>query len=144
MISGESSTTVARPAQDVFDYMSDLRNDPEWHTDILEARLTSDGPVAKGSTYAITFKPFMGQSEGTVTVLEYDAPRRFAFRGQMGKMTPVITTTIEPEGGGSRVTRRVEMDPPGIMKLMQPLMKGMVRKQNAGHIANLKRVLESK
>lgn len=143
MITAESSTTIARPAAEVFDFVSDLRNDPKWHTDILEASLSEGAAVAKGSTFAIKFKPFMGHSEGTVTVAEYDPPRRTVFLGQIGKMAPTITTTVEPEGEGARVTRRVEMEPPGIMKLMAPLMKGMFRKQNAGHVANLKRVLET-
>jgi hypothetical protein len=36
----------------------------------------------------------------------------------------------------------VAFEPPGIMRLMAPFMGGMFRKQNAGFVANLKRVLE--
>jgi hypothetical protein len=38
MITAESSTSIARSATEVFEFVSDLRNDPRWHTDILEAR----------------------------------------------------------------------------------------------------------
>lgn len=142
MIRAESSTLIARPAEDVFAFVSDVRNDPKWHTDILDARPATDGPIGKGTTFAIQFKPFMGHSEGTVTVSEYQPPRTVVLRGQMGKMAPVLTLTIEPQADGSRFTRRVEMEPPGMMRLMAPFMKGMFRKQNAGFVANLKRVLE--
>lgn len=63
MITAESSTSIARPASEVFEFVSDLRNDPQWHTDILEARLAGDGPIGQGATFAIRFKPFMGKSE---------------------------------------------------------------------------------
>lgn len=143
MISAESSTSIARPAAEVFEFVSDVRNDPQWHTDILEARLAAEGPIRQGTTFAVKFKPFMGQSEGTVTVSEYEPPRTVVLRGQVGKMAPTLTLTVEPEGEGSRFTRRIEMDPPGMMRLMAPFMKGMFRKQNAGFVENLKRVLEA-
>ena len=143
MITAQSSTSISRPPAEVFEFVADVRNDPTWHTDILDARLTTEGPVAKGSTFAVRFKPFMGKSEGLVTIAEYEPPRRVQLRGQMGKMAPILTLSIEPQGDSSRFTRRVEMEPPGILRLLAPFMKGTFRKQNEGFVANLKRVLES-
>jgi hypothetical protein len=37
---------------------------------------------------------------------------------------------------------RVELDPPGIMRAMSPLIKRMIGKGNGGFLANLKRLLE--
>ncbi len=76
MITTEGTESIARPAADVFSFVSDVRNDPRWHTDVLEAQLTEGASVGQGSTFAIKIKPFMGQSEGTVTVLEYEPPSR--------------------------------------------------------------------
>jgi uncharacterized protein YndB with AHSA1/START domain len=143
MITMESSASIARPATEVFEFVSDLRNDPRWHTDILEARLTGDEPIGQGTTFAIRLKPFMGQSDGSVTVSEYEPPRRLVLRGQMGKVAPTLILIVEPQGDGSRFTRRVEMEPPGMMRLLAPFMNGMFRKRNAGFVANLKRVLEA-
>lgn len=67
------------------------------HTDILDERLTAEGPVAKSSTFAVRFKPFMGKSEGSVTIAEYEPPRRVQLRGRMGKMAPILTLSIEPQ-----------------------------------------------
>jgi hypothetical protein len=61
--------------------------------------------------FAVRFKPYMGQSEGTFTIVEYEAPRRVVFRGRIGKMEPTLTHTVEPNGGevgspaGSRWSR---------------------------------------
>jgi hypothetical protein len=143
VITTESSTSISRRAADVFEFVSDLRNDPRWHTDILEARLAEEGPIGKDATFFIRFKPFMGESEGTVRVVGYEPPRRLVLRGQMGKLAPTVILSVDPEETGSRFTRRVEMEPVGIMRLMAPLMGGMFRKRNAGFVANLKRVLEA-
>jgi uncharacterized protein YndB with AHSA1/START domain len=144
MITFEVTESFGRPPTEVFAFVSDVRNEPRWHTDVLEAKLTGGASVAKGSTFAVKFKPFMGQSEGTITVVEYDAPRRVVFRGRMGKMEPTVIHIVEPDDRGSRFTRRLEMKPPGLLRLMAPLMGGMFRKQNAGFVANLKRVLEGR
>ena len=55
-----------------------------------------------GRDFAIRFKPFIGQSEGRVTVSEYEPPRRMVLRGQMGKMAPTVVLTVDPQTEGSR------------------------------------------
>ncbi len=86
----------------------------------------------------------MGQSDGTVTVSEYSPPGRVVLQARMGKLEPSTILSVEPEGSGSRITRRIEMEKaPGMMRLMAPFMGGMMRKRNAGFLANLKRVLEA-
>ena len=47
----------------------------------------------------------------------------------MGKLELPVILTVEPEGRGSRFTRRVEMEMPG---LIAPLMGDWFRKHNAG------------
>jgi hypothetical protein len=49
---------------------------------------------------------------------------------------------FEPADGGTRFTRRVQIKVSGIMRLMEPMMRLMTPKGNAGFLANLKRVLE--
>lgn len=139
----EGNEQLDRPAEEVFAFIADVRNDPRWHGDVLEARLTNGEPVGNGSIFEIRTKPFMGVSGGTVTVSEYDPPHRIVFDVEMGKMRPTTTFTVTPEDGGSRVTRCIDMEPNGVMRLMAPFMAGIAGRRNAGFLAELKRVLES-
>ncbi len=139
----EGTEHLDRPVEEVFAFIADVRNDPRWHTDVLEARLTNGVAVGKGSMFEIRTKPFMGVSGGTVTVLEYDPPGRIVFDVAMGMMRPTTTFSVTPEDGGSRVTRRIDMEPTGMMRLMAPFMAGMARRRNTGFLKELKRVLES-
>ena len=143
MISIESSEWIDRPAEEVFAFVSDIRNDPQWHTDVLEAEYEAPGSTTAGATFRTRFKPFMGLSEGTGTVTVYEPPRRFVLTERMGKFEPVLTLTVKPDGGGSRITRRLDMEPHGMLKVMAPFTGGMMRKRNAGFLSNLKRVLET-
>jgi hypothetical protein len=142
MISAENSVTVNRPVEAVFTFVSDATNDPGWHTDILEASRTGDGPIGLGTVFKVRTRPFMGQSEGSMEITRWEPNRRAELQARMGPMRPRITYLHEGIDGTTRFTRRVDLQPPGLMRLMQPIMRGMFRKRNAEFVANLKRVLE--
>ena len=143
MITFESTESIARSPADVFAFVADVRNDPQWHTDVLKAELTSGTLVADRTTFTLRFRPFMGLSEGTGIVTAYEPPHRFVVEERMGKFEPKIILIIEPDVAGSQISRRVELEPAGLLRFMAPLIGGMMRKQNAGFLANLKRVLET-
>ena len=138
----ERSISIARPSAAVFSYIADVRNDPSWHTDVLEVRSSTDA-VEMGTVFDVKVKPSMGVSEGTMTVSRFEPGKLVEFRGRMGKMAPTVTNICEPDGQGTRVTRRVELEPPGIMRIMSPLIARTIGTSNEGFLANLKRVLES-
>jgi uncharacterized protein YndB with AHSA1/START domain len=143
MINIEGSVWIDRPAEAVFSFVSDVRNDPQWHTDVLEAEYDVPGPLTTGTAFRVRFKPFMGQSEGTGIITAYEPPHRVVVTARMGKFEPVTTLTVKPDGGGSRITRRLDMEPAGMLRILAPFTGGMMRKSNAGFLANLKRVLEA-
>ena len=143
MMTAETSQVIARSPQDVFAFVADVRNDPKWHTDVTEAALTQGDGTSVGSVYTIKVKPQMGMTGGTVRVAEYSAPSKIVFDVDMVKMKPTTTFTVTPQGNGARISRKVEVEPAGMMKLMAPLMGGMFRKRNEKFLGNLKRVMES-
>ena len=135
--------TIARAPAEVFRVVSDVRNEPQWHTDGLEAQLTNNGEVAQGSVFEVSLKPSMGVSGGTITIVELDPPHRVVMRGHIGNMEPTLTHVVEPVPEGSRFTRQVDLSLPFPMAVMTPLVRRMVVKANRGFVANLKRVLEA-
>ncbi len=137
----ERTISIARPPADVFSYISDIRNDPSWHTDVVEVRSSTD-VVGLGTVFNVRVKPSMGVSEGTMAVSRLEPGRLIEFDGRMGRMAPTVTNICEPDREGTLVTRRVELEPPGIMRLMSPMIASRIGKANEGFLANLKRVLE--
>jgi len=139
----ERQISIARPPAEVLAYVADVRNDPTWHTDVLEASSSTDD-VAVGTVFNVRVKPSMGVSEGTMTVHRLEPGKVVQFEGHMGKnMAPTVTNTVEADGSGTRLTRSIELDTPGPMRLMTPLIKRKIGSSNEGFLANLKRLLES-
>lgn len=139
----ERTITISRSPAEVLRYVADIGNDPTWHTDVLEARSSSD-VVEVGTVFDVKVKPSMGVSEGTMTVSRLEPGELVEFHGRMGRMEPTVTNICEPDGEGTRVTRRVEIEPTGVMRAMAPLMKRMIGKSNEGFLANLKKLLENR
>lgn len=144
MVDVSTSITINRRPEDVFAYVTDVTNDPAWHTDALEARKLTEGPIGLGTRWHVRFKPSMGVSEGDMDVVAHAANRMQTIHGQLGPMEPTLTYEVEPANGGTRFTRRVQIKVSGWMKVMSPLMGMMTRKRSQGFLENLKRVLEEK
>ena len=140
MVTWESSTFIARPAAEVFDFVADVRNDPQWHTDVQEAMvIRGNGAVQNGTVFDVK-----GRVSGTEEIVAYDAPHEVVLRGgDMGSMVPTDTRTVAPVDGGVKFTRHVAVEASGFMGLMMKMMVGMAAKRNDGFVENLKRVLEA-
>ena len=143
MVTSAASVVVARPADEVFRYVADLRNEPSWHDDVASVPTGSDPVPVVGKTYALTFKPFMGKTDGTFTALEVEPGARVVYRADFAGLHPQITYTVESSPDGTRFTRAVEMRPSGFKILMTPMMAFMVPRHNKHFVQNLKHALES-
>jgi uncharacterized protein YndB with AHSA1/START domain len=142
MVDRSDTIVIDRPVEDVFAFVTDVTNDPAWHTDVLEAHKTTDGPPGVGTVWHARFKPAMGISEGDMRVVTFEPNRKQVMEGDVGPMHPTLTYEFEPSGGGTMFTRHVQISVSGWMKLMSPMIGMMLPRQNKGYLANLKRVLE--
>ena len=144
MIDVTVSTMVKRPVTEVFAFVAEMENEAKWHTDVLEAERLTDGEVGRGTRYRVQFRPQpMSPSEGTVTIVDFESGRRIVSQAEMGDMKPTVTHEFEETTGGTRVTRRIQIETSGPMTLMSPMMRMMVRRSNVRFIDNLKRLLEA-
>ncbi|WP_354698220.1 hypothetical protein DSM112329_03886 [Paraconexibacter sp. AEG42_29] len=107
---------VSRPVAEVFDYLADIANHPEFLDHFTsEWNLTREDTYGTGAGARFKFHqrgnrfPWVDQ-----TILECDAPRRIVLAGRGGKYNRVRTVTayaIEPSGSGTRVTVSFETEP---------------------------------
>ena len=142
MISSEATVMLRRPIDEVFAYVTDPSNEAEWHTDVIEARISPEGPPAAGKTLEAAFK-FMGRHDAEADIELFEPPRRARYRfhsAPMG-MIPTLTYEFEQAGAGTRFTRRVDIRPTGFARFVGPLFSPMVAKSNRDALRNLKRRL---
>jgi uncharacterized protein YndB with AHSA1/START domain len=146
-ISAESSTIIDRPLEDVWAFVSDPRNEPKWHTDILEIKSAADQAGGPGKDWVLGERllvtvQFMGPKQYEVEVTAKEANQRLEITTRTGPIKPVATYLFERSSEGTRFTRHVDIPLEGSVRLLQPLMRRNTQKRNARFVQNLKRLLE--
>jgi uncharacterized protein YndB with AHSA1/START domain len=142
MVNVEVTTEIDRPVHDVFDFVQNEANMPAWDSDLIKAERTSPGPMGLGSTFHLDIKPFMGATEGTGEVVGYEPDKKIELQFRMGRMDPHIWHMFEPTAHGTKFSRRVQISPKGVLKLMTPMMGRMMTKRNQQYLSKLKLLLE--
>lgn len=142
MIDFTVETQIARPVADVFAYATDPDRLPTWQTNTVSATRQDDGPYGVGSRLREVHRAPGGKElESIVEVTEYAPGRVFALEVKEG--TPIhARMTFDPAEGGTRVRFRAYGQLTGAMRLAQPLLGRVLRKQFTEQVATLKRVLE--
>jgi len=143
MVKSSESVVIAKPVDEVFAFVADLRNEPSWHEDVASVPEDMDPVPVAGTSYPVKFKPFMGKTDGVFTAVEVEPGKRIVYNAALGSIAPQVTYDVAAEGSGTRFTRSVDMHPKGLAMLMTPMMALMVPRRNKVFVGNLKRVLES-
>jgi carbon monoxide dehydrogenase subunit G len=144
MIRVESTATVARPVEDVARYVADVERMTEW-TDMSVSRKLTDGPLRDGSqAYAeVALGPVKLGWTWQVDDLQQNGG--YAFRtisrsslGMDGRFT------LTPRGTDSTtVDYLVEINTRGLLRLLEPLLRGEMSRNEAGEVQRLKARLEA-
>jgi polyketide cyclase/dehydrase/lipid transport protein len=110
---GRVSSTVRvfirREPDAVFDYVADLRNEPQYNGQVSAITKTSPGPVGHGTTFVGLHRGF-----GPVSwqLSEYERPSHVAIEGRVGKGIYRWTSDFESASGGTVMCGRMEWQPP--------------------------------
>jgi uncharacterized protein YndB with AHSA1/START domain len=137
----EHSVVIERPPAEVFSYLTDPANVPEWQSTALEA--ISEGPMQQGARMSEVRK-FLGRKmETTLEVTAYEPGRRFGLKVISGPVPFSVDQTLEPMNGGTRIDVVLEGEPGGFFKLAEPLVERALRRQVEADFAQLKDILEA-
>lgn len=139
----ETSVVINRPIDEVFAYLNDVRNWPQWNSTLPELEQTSEGPAGVGTTYR-GVSQFLGQRmQWTSEITEYEPNRKVKQKIISGPMSIEQSLTFEPVEGGTRFTIAGEGEFGGVFKLAQPVVNRRMKKESEANLAKLKDILEA-
>ena len=139
----EKSVVINRPVEEVFAFLSDVKNWLKWQSGMLEAEPSSEGPVGVGST-SRGVNQFLGRRlEWTSEITAYELNKKVEQRIKSGPMLIEQTVTFEPVEGGTKLTLGGEGESGGLFKLAEPLVNRQMEKEMGENLSRLKDVLEA-
>jgi uncharacterized protein YndB with AHSA1/START domain len=111
------SVNIGRPREEVFAYLADIANHPEFSDHYLEQfRLTRVDSVGQGAGARFKLRtPFQRFSWADMTFSVVEPPHRIVAVGRGGKFNRIRTTAIwtldHAPGGGTEVEYMIESEP---------------------------------
>jgi len=144
MINVEVSTIINRPVADVFAYVANFENHPQWEDNFQKVKLLHSTPNGVGTTYQCEMKLPGQTAQSRFEITEYEVDRKIAFVGEAaGPATPKGSFVLESVANGTKLTLVPRPEFRGFFGLLEPMMAGYIRKQNEEHLRKLKQLLEA-
>ena len=142
MISINSSATINRPAEQVFEFVAEQENAQLWLGGWLETRQTSED-IGVGSTWIDVVEVLGRRLESEYQLTELEPGRKIAFKSISGTMPINGVYTFTPAGDTTDVIFHLEVESSGFFKLADPLVNRILQRQWDTNLANIKDLLET-
>lgn len=144
MIEVRADIDIDREPAEVFAFMADMANNPEWQKGMRRCTWTSEPPLRLGSTYDQE-AAFLGRSiVSSFEVVEFTEGERIRIRTTGGTMPIDVTRTVSANtDSGSRVNAIVRGEPKGVFRIAGPIVRALVGASVRRDYRQLKRLLEA-
>jgi uncharacterized membrane protein len=143
MIKFEKSVLINRPQQEVFDFVTNLSNDPKWQSSIESVEQVSDGPIGVGSTWRYITKFLSRKNETEIQMTSYEPPRHSTVKAVSGPIPFENTHKFQKQDGGTLLTVIGQAEIGGFFKMAEGLVGKQMEKQMDADAAALKKLLEA-
>ena len=132
---------INRPAAEVFSYISDLENAPQWESQVAEAHMS--GPVNKGVRGVQVWKRMGRHAAVSVEVVQFEPVRNFAVKGEGGHLQFLAGFQFKPADRATDVHLDLDVRPHGLQRLLWPFTGRVMARATRSNFRKLKRMLEA-
>lgn len=143
MFTSTVAIRISRPSDEVFTYVADARNRPQWDESVESEELTSPEPIGVGSTVRTRMKSMGREYEYTWKIVQHDPPTRLSVESQSGPFPTTLHFEFTAEDGETDLTATVTGRPTGLMRVFQPMIARTTQRNLDRAYPRLKRLLET-
>jgi uncharacterized protein YndB with AHSA1/START domain len=139
----QASVVINRPLEEVFAFVRNPVDHPQWETAQFDVEQTSEGPMGAGTTFRGGIR-LLGLLVGwTAECTGYDPNRQLEFRVNAGPLQLQEVLTLEHIEAGTSFTIVYEGDLRGLFRLVGPIVVRVFQRQVGSDLANLRDILEA-
>ena len=138
----EGEIVIARPVEEVFDFVADERNEPRYNPRMLRVEKLTPGPIGVGTRFRAEMKTRPRPAEMTTEFTSYERPTRLALTSHLSTMAIRGTLTFRPGPDGTHLHWDWEIKARGPLKLLDPLVARLGERQERAIWTDLKDLLE--
>jgi uncharacterized protein YndB with AHSA1/START domain len=138
-VSIENAIEIARPPEDVFDYLTDITKEFEWNPRIRRVEKLTPGEIGAGTRFDAEW------IKGNPTIVEYvrfERPTAWGSIARSPRLDVRAEGRILPTERGSRVVIKTELRPKGLLALLLPVMRRTMQGREDQNLGVVKAILE--
>jgi hypothetical protein len=113
-----TSVKTSLSPEEAFDYMTDLRNLPEWDPGVSSSERVDEGDIGQGSSFDV----LASGAKLTYVLIEFDRPTRAIAEANNPRLRSYDIISIEPTIDGSIVTWDATLELKGVFKVFSPVL----------------------
>jgi carbon monoxide dehydrogenase subunit G len=134
---------IARPAEEVFAFISDSSNNPRWQKGQKSCVWTTPPPIGMGSTYDQQAR-FLGRSIlNEFEVIAFEPGRSITIRSTEGSFPIEVERSVSPlDERRTRVTAEIRGEPGGLFRIGGALLRRLAQRSVDVDYDRLKKLLE--
>jgi uncharacterized protein YndB with AHSA1/START domain len=140
----EGEILIRRPVEEVFDFVADERNEPQYNRRMTKAEKITPGPVGVGTRFRSVMTGVGRAAEMTIDFTGYEQPRRLVSATHLSNMDIKGTLLSEPLPEGTRMRWVWNLEPHGFYRFLGPLVRWMGERQERAIWTGLKQLLEAR
>jgi diacylglycerol O-acyltransferase / wax synthase len=137
----ENVIEIAAPAEKVFDFVVDVRNEPQWNPQMLQAEMLTSEPIGAGTRFRVRFG--RGVGEALIEDIRVIRPRSWAAISQSRALDVLSEGQIDETSDGSRLVMRMRLHPRGALRLLTPVLGVFMHRTMDQDLRRVKARLES-
>lgn len=142
----ETVTEIDRPIEEVFAYLADGTNDPEFSPRVQRIDKVPAGPTSVGTVFRTTVKDAGMKSNREMVITEMEAPRKIRWR-ETSKNSVTASEggydLQEAANGGTQVRLYNALEGHGVGKVLVGLALGAARKDAPAFGERIKKAVEA-
>jgi uncharacterized membrane protein len=136
-----SEIVIHCPREDVFVFLANPENDPQWRSGVLDLQRVSGSGI--GARYTQGVKgPGGRRIPADIEITELTPGEAIAFRTIAGFVRPRGRYVLAAADGATRVRFELEADLKGVKRLLAPMVQKTMNNE-VGQLESLKRVIEA-
>jgi hypothetical protein len=140
LIKGE--IVIERRVEDVFDFVSDERNEPRYNPQMTFVEQVSDGPIGLGSRFRAVVRSGGRPVSMEIEFTAFERPARLGSRATMSGMVTDGELTFERVGESTLMRWSWDVQPEGALRMLAPLVSWIGDRQERRVWSGLKSRME--
>lgn len=141
MIQISNSIEIARPVAQVFLYVAEVQNNPQWMP-VQSVKRISEGPISRGTKFKQQFLLMGNQYELEGLITEFQPHEKIAFVYDSPVFVWRGSYLFQPAPLGARMSAKGVVTLTGPLKMMETMFAPKIRKLINDTAPNLKTILE--